>query len=289
MKNESAYWERVARHHIASCLLYRVDVIIHVEDTDDIPFWHSAIKYANPNKRVKFIASDINQKGFRATGKKQCLKYVPYLCSSFLLCIDSDFDYLMQNNTVLDNPFVLQTYTYSWENHYCFANALQKRWEAIDSNVEFDFEKFLSRLNEIIYNPILTYLINQKYRLRCFTLYDLCSSILKVHYTKESLQENGTQYLLDIEKSVLELADLVDSIFFEGGGYINELNQRGLTEKSAYLYMQGHCIFDLILRIGRFLLNGSSIDFEYQVLRKSIDFDGYSEIKKLQEDLYLKL
>ena len=153
MKNESSYWEQVARHHIASRRLYHVDAIIHVEDVDDIPFWSAAIKHVNPNKRVKFIASDINQGGARITGKKQCLKYIPYLTNSFLICIDSDFDYLLQDKSICNKPYVLQTYTYSWENHYCYGKALQKRWESI--NKDFNFELFITNLNNVIYNPIL--------------------------------------------------------------------------------------------------------------------------------------
>ena len=283
MKNESAYWEQVARHHIASRRLYHVDAIIHVEDVDDIPFWTFAIKHVNPNKRVKFIASDFNRDGFRITGKKQCLKYIPYLNNSFLICIDSDFDYLLQDSTICDKPYVLQTYTYSWENHYCYAKALQKRWETV--NKEFDFGLFLEKLNTIIYNSILTYLINKKYRKECFTLDELCSSILKVHFNKESLENNGEQYLCDINNSVFELYHSVSRVNVEVGPYIKYLNERGLTEFTAYLYMQGHCIYDLILRIGRFLLDGSQLDFEYQILIKEISFGDYPEIVNVQNDL----
>ena len=65
----------------------------------------------------------------------------------------------------------------------------------------------------------------------------------------------------------------------------NCLKERGLTESSAYLYMQGHCVYDLLLRIGRFLLDNTQLDFEYEVLKNDIHFGEYPEIICLQNDL----
>lgn len=283
--NNKDYWGQVAKHHIASRRLYHVDAIVHVEDVDDIAFWRSIIKYVRPKVQLKFIAADCGPTGVRTTGKNLCLKYLPYLSSSFFICVDSDFDYLLNSDLICANRFVLQTYTYSWENHYCFARALQKRWEAVNPKSNFDFGVFVSRLSSIIYSPLLTYLISKQYRRSCFSLEELCSAILKVQLTKEALKNNGELLLDNISKSISELTVSVIQVSFDVSLFIKAKSEKGLIEDTAYLYMQGHCIYDLVNRIGRFLTDGSQIDFEYQVLRTNLYYDGYAEIKRVQSDI----
>ena len=74
MCSESSYWASVVRHHIASRRLYHVDMVVQVEDVDDIFFWQMCFKYVKPEKKIKFIAYGINQKGQRETGKKLIVK-----------------------------------------------------------------------------------------------------------------------------------------------------------------------------------------------------------------------
>ncbi len=284
MSDKSSYWASVARHHIASRKLYHVDMVILVEDVDDILFWQLCLKHVKPEKKVKFNAYSINEKGLRETGKKHCLKYVPFLCNTLAICIDSDFDYLLDKQSVYNHPFVFQTYTYSWENHFCFAPALQTRWKKLCPEYSFDFDSFISCLNTLLYTPLLQYLLLCIHKGKGFSLDELCSSVLKVHFNKASLSDNGARLLLDIGSSVDELLkQYVDNKDFVS---LNEnFCKKGFSEQTAYLYMQGHCVYDLINRIGKFLLNGTGMDFENQVLKSEICFDSYAQIIALQKDL----
>lgn len=64
----------------------------------------------------------------------------------------------------------------------------------------------------------------------------------------------------------------------------NEASSIGLTPNTAYLYMQGHCVYDLIHRIGNFLTNGK-IDFRYQVMQNSLSFQGYPQTDAIAADI----
>ena len=63
---------------------------------------------------------------------------------------------------------------------------------------------------------------------------------------------------------------------------ISESNER--QRGKTLLYMQGHCVFDLVLRIGNFLCNGKS-DFLYEVLIPSYTCNGYHEIDMVKSDI----
>ena len=58
----------------------------------------------------------------------------------------------------------------------------------------------------------------------------------------------------------------------------------GLSPENAYLYMRGHNIYDLILRIGNALSDGNH-DFRTEVLRRSVSFSGYLEIENVVSDI----
>lgn len=58
----------------------------------------------------------------------------------------------------------------------------------------------------------------------------------------------------------------------------------GLNQDTAYLYMQGHCVYDLLHRIGDSLSN-NRINFRYQVLEQSLTYSGYPQMDCLISDI----
>ena len=113
--DKRSFYEKAAKGLAASTKLYGVDTIVHVENTDDIWFWQQLLsKYRN--KRYKFMPATNNEKGNRTAGCEQCLKYKEFLSQKFFICIDSDLRYLLDEELSAEMG-ILQTYTYSWENH----------------------------------------------------------------------------------------------------------------------------------------------------------------------------
>lgn len=66
--------------------------------------------------------------------------------------------------------------------------------------------------------------------------------------------------------------------------YQQVFRRLGLTEENAYLYMQGHCVYDLVSRIGS-SLTGDSAGFKAQVLDNTLQVGGYYEIDRLISDI----
>lgn len=60
--------------------------------------------------------------------------------------------------------------------------------------------------------------------------------------------------------------------------------KEGLTADRAYLFMQGHCVFDLVLRVGRTLCNRTH-DFQYEVLMPSLEHCVSAEMNRVWMDI----
>ena len=159
--DKKSYYEDTAKGLAASTLLYGVDSVVRVENKDDIWFWQQILsKYRN--KRYKFMPATQSDKGNATSGCAECLKYRGFLSQRFFVCIDSDLRYLSGEN-VSANQGVLQTYTYSWENHCAFAAKLQQAYEELTpSKKPFDFCAFLSRYSNIVYRPFLLMLYQKR-------------------------------------------------------------------------------------------------------------------------------
>jgi hypothetical protein len=58
-----------------------------------------------------------------------------------------------------------------------------------------------------------------------------------------------------------------------------------LDDANAYLHIQGHQLYKLVLHIGTMLCKGTKVPFKTDILDKSIHTDGYLEINSVQTDL----
>jgi hypothetical protein len=92
-------------------------VLVYIESDDDIVFWRNVLAPFERN----IISFDIQlpvKNGFEK-GKLAALDR--HSGTHCLICVDSDYDYLLQNTTKMskrinNNPFIFQTYAYSIEN-----------------------------------------------------------------------------------------------------------------------------------------------------------------------------
>lgn len=136
-----SFYRKWARFYESETILKGVDAIVLVEGKTDKPFWEKVFHHAQ--KRVRLIAG--SETKTRTGGKQECLKYYPFLRRRFFICIDSDYDYILQTRSAHNiRHFVVQTYAYAIENHYLAANA--------------GLQQFLQRYSAIIYPAFLHHL-----------------------------------------------------------------------------------------------------------------------------------
>ena len=129
-------------------------IMVYVENEDDIPFWWGVFDRYAPH-----LHFEINFPSF-ARGKKEVLKIQAgkYL----LLCVDSDYDYLLQDATEVSrrinhDPYIFQTYAYSIENYKCYAESLRGVCvlSSLNDKEVFDLVEFIKLYSRIIYELFL--------------------------------------------------------------------------------------------------------------------------------------
>ena len=276
----------------ANALLLQRDTIayVHLEGDDDKVFWNGMLQEGHPGK-YRFVTysrcSDANDsEDTMAKGVSQCLKFRPNLSKQFFICIDSDMRYLLQEPDLDATHFVCQTYTYSWENHYCEAKALQKRFmdKCSEKACQFDFEAFLSAYSSVVYKPLLLLLYCLKNHRPEFGK-KMFSACLPHQCRGNELADNGRPYIERISKNFEQYLNtpFVQSIDFETeSNYYQSLN---VNEQNAYLHIRGHNLFDLVTYIGDLLCHGTSVSFRKDVLMNELPPQTYWQIKRIISDI----
>lgn len=173
--------------------------------------------------------------------------------------------------------YIVQTYAYSWENHSCEAEHLEKRFQTKIDDCEFSFYSFLKELSKVVYTPLL-YLVYYKdpdlNTLWNITKFNRC---MPIQLRREELANNGQLYLQKISNLfTTELASL---------DLPSDYCIDNLTPFNAYLHIQGHRLYDLILNIGTMLCKGRRVAFKSEVLDNGFPISGYPEINLVQADL----
>ena len=254
----------------------RYQAVVHLEDKEDEYFWDYQLQSVRPG-RYRYLYYSKSNKGTDSRGCEQCLRFRPYLTDSFFICIDSDLRLLRGERGLAATNHIAQTYTYSWENHLCEATHLNKRKDKAITDSDFDLQLFLHSFSKIVYMPLL-YLIqygadsktNQMWNISKF------NSCIPLQPSRTDLIDNGAVYLAKVKDNFNKaLADLA-----------NEAKKvESITEENAYLHIQGHQLYKLVMHIGSMLCGRTAIAFKTDILDKSLHINGYDEIDSLQSDL----
>lgn len=254
-----------------------IKAIVHLEDADDERFWNHQLQKASPAKYL-FLPYSKSDKGTNARGCEQCLRYRPYLTKRFFICIDSDLRQLKGEDGLNADNYIAQTYTYSWENHLCEAKHLQRRFSALVPESNFDFEVFLTHLSTVIYKPLL-YLVHYSQNSELNRQWNISkfNACLPLQPKLEELSDNGRGYI--------ERVSLLFEEALRGLEQPDMMANEFIDESNAYLHIQGHQLFKVVLHIGTMLCRGTGVAFKSDILDKAIHTNGYAEINHLQFDL----
>lgn len=274
----------IARNISAGTFLTGYDICFRVEDAVDIAFWQKLLSPRIRGMKVKFFPF-VKSGSKRITGKSYIMKHQSQANARYILCVDSDLDWILGKENFNAEHYILQTYTYSWENHHCWHESLQSAWLPWQKNLSFDFSVFLTSLSSVIYDAFVVLLTKKKLSHKDFTLDALCNAIDKVQGNqKESLLNNGEGILSAIAENIShKLSGTLSETTEDIQGTIQRFDEIGINRSNCYLYMQGHSIFNLVSRIGKALLDES---FEYQVLNPSFLVDSeYQELNSIKRDI----
>lgn len=141
----------------------RLDAVVRVEGEEDKAFWEAAFKAAVPQHKIRIFAES-NYPTVGSTGKSNVLDFKSFADKELLLCVDADYDYLLQSKAFLSTPYIFHTYAFSIENFFCNPAALQAIYLAAGGKVDtvLDFVDFIKTYSRIIHPLFLLSIVSEK-------------------------------------------------------------------------------------------------------------------------------
>lgn len=230
-------------------------VTVFVENEDDVPFWNRVLRKYSPSFlkfRFPFAFRDHLQRG-----KADLLKLKDGVGDFMLLCVDSDYDYLLQDATadsqaINGNDYIFQTYTYSVENYKCFAESLGNLCIQASLNDEplFDFVEFLQTYSTAVYELFLFSFYFRKigdtstFPISEFpTFFGIQGKVNISHNAKAILQELRA----NVEKKIASLQASHPALTLQA--LASELASLGLRKENTYLFIRGHTVYHNLVLI----------------------------------------
>jgi uncharacterized protein YcgL (UPF0745 family) len=271
--------EKEALYFKGLLIRLRKDTIVRVESEADVAFWQSILTINLPHLKFEFFPQSMQI----GSGKNEVLLLKKYADKELLLCIDADYDYLLEN-TILNNPFVFHTYVYAIENIFSYAEGLKETLEKATNTegVPFDFELFFKEYSNIIYDLLCYSLYSEKIKDGKLSR-DNCGKMvgfLKLNNIKNDLTELKIKLEKEAETIKKQYGNLADFNLF-----LMQLNELGLTKNNAYLFVRGHDLFDNVtMKLMKFL-GYNLLQIQFESLRQS---GRENEIENLNKQLKTK-
>lgn len=274
-----AFYSSAAKRFKAELKLYGATAAIHIENKNDEPFWSKVLKEAYPQGKFRFISSSRNISGNVTSGCTQCLQYREFLDQHFWIAIDSDYRYLSEEPDIDARHFILQTYTYSFENHLCYWENVQRASGLTQE--EFDWNHFFTEYSRLVFPLLVWQLYLQSIDPEIFPK-SVFHRLLALPVGQKSLERNGASILLILKDRCRKLQTHLkrtypdaDDTWFEARCYA-----QGVRKDNCYLFVRGHQLYDMVVLQGRKM----NRQFEKE-LAQQLFFGRYDEIQKIHDDI----
>lgn len=263
---------------------YRVEAVmegciaaVHLENYEDKLFWNTVLKSCHSGE-YHYVAYSKSKKGNDTAGKNECLSFAGHLDKHFFVCVDSDTDSLNSGMQSKADKYILQTYSYSWENHVCHAEELQRRYlEKNDTpKRDFNFLNFLNGYSMVVMQGVALMAIDSAMVVNV-------SEIMDTQCTGDEMVNSGEFYLKRIGSALSQLFASIDGHTAETT--LDKLNSYGINDTNAYMFSRGHNLYDIIVYIGKRCCSKKGLSFERDILLKGFPVSGYREIEAIRNDV----
>ena len=229
-------------------------VRVFVEGYEDVAFWRGIFDhFANPY--LRFEISVPTRKDL-PKGKKVLLSMADQASEEMLLCMDSDFDYLFDDEDevsrqIVESPYMFHTYTYATENYLCYAPSLHNVCvKAVKNDAHiFDFEQFMAEYSRTIYPIFLWYAYSASRKTEnVLPLIDFKSAV-RIGYL--DIEQNGVNTIAwlqrNVERRVASLEADNPDMASEIPTFAERIRKKGVEPELAYLFMHGHTLMDNVV------------------------------------------
>ena len=231
-------------------------VKVFVEGYEDVAFWRSIFdNFTNPYLRFEISVPTRND---LPKGKKVLLNNAHNASETMLLCMDSDFDYLLsdddaQSRMIAENPFMFHTYAYATENYLCYAPSLHNVCVKATKNDTriFSFERFMADYSRTIHPLFLWYVYSaSRHTENVFPLADFKAAV-RLNYL--DIPNNGKNTIDWLARQVARreqaLAAEHPDMAADMERFDLYLRSKGVEPELTYLFMHGHTLMDNVVMI----------------------------------------
>jgi hypothetical protein len=245
-------------------------IAVYVEATEDKSFWNYILSpYLKP---LDFRAYS-NEK--LTTGKKGLKDYFDKTGEWLIICLDSDYDYLLQDSEIAENRSVFQTYAYATENLKCYAESLHTICTDVTYNPteKINFVVFLEEYSKIIHELFIWHLYFYSLKNEAeFTITEF-GNIVKI-LEKFNLNAIDKVIFEPLKSRVNKKINKLKQDFpqEEITVFSNQLKTLGLEDKNTYLFMKGHILYDnVVLNILRVVCDNLKTDSIKEINKSSAE------------------
>lgn len=238
-------------------------VLVYVESDDDIAFWRVILAPFEKNGvrfDVQLASNDTLTKG-----KLPVLVFANSVGNHLILCVDSDYDYLLQNTTststlINNNKFIFQTYGFSIENLLCYADSLHTVCVQATKNDTrmIEFVPLMELYSKIVY-PLFLWSVyfaekkdtiaDEKKDTTSFTITNFCDTVKILD--KAVVTEQFRVALQGVKNRVVTKVQELEEKFPDAKPHIETLGKRlqslGVEQDNTYLFMRGHTVKDNVV------------------------------------------
>ncbi len=231
-------------------------VRVFVEGYEDVAFWRGIFDhFANPHLRFEI---SVPTREDLPKGKKVLINNASNASETLLLCMDSDFDYLLseddeQSRLIAQNPFMFHTYAYATENYLCYAPSLHNVCVKATKNDTriFSFEKFMADYSRTIYPLFIWYVYSaSRHTENVFPLSDFKASV-KLNYLDIPNNGQGTIEWLarQVARREQSLIEQYPHMAADMPRFADYLRIKGVEPELTYLFMHGHTLMDNVVMV----------------------------------------
>jgi hypothetical protein len=128
----------------------KCDICVLVEDFNDEELWRLIIENVKPNLRNRIYFPYPNKKGTR--GKDTLRNFRGFVNKKFIICIDSDCEYLYDQDVWYIADYIYHTVVYSKENFQCNYFSLNEICKSLTTK-NYNFKSLLENISRRV-SPI---------------------------------------------------------------------------------------------------------------------------------------
>lgn len=228
-----------------------VNVMVFVEGEDDVPIWEQILSNFPKYKFTVSVNRSYKVNGNYPSGKA-ALMQIKGLSKEKIVCVDADLDLVVNNYSLFSKrlrnaSYVFNTQYYSIENVLSQPELLKEVVKVVTGvNTPFNFDLFMKYFSNAVSELFLLYLscIKEK-RQRKFSLEDIKHEINEIEglvaLSVVDFRQLKSEWHSTFRSILVKHEKVLDS-------YRMSLKQMGYKERDTYKLLQGHCLYNCVVK-----------------------------------------